>query len=65
MTVKPLKAAFFNNLIIFNAFQESRPDVGSSNIIIFGFDTNSYPIDVLFFSPPDNPFIKLPPNFVF
>jgi uncharacterized RDD family membrane protein YckC len=34
-------------------------------MIFFGFDTNSYPIHVLFFSPPDNPFTKLPPNFVF
>lgn len=40
-----------------NAVNESKPEVGSSSIIQNGSLINSTPIDVLFLSPPDIPFI--------
>lgn len=43
------------------AVKESRPVVGSSKKIRFGSVISSTPIDVLFLSPPDTPFIRGPP----
>ena len=60
--VIPLFASCFINLIIFKAVEESNPLVGSSNINKEGFVIISYPIEVLFLSPPDNPFMKYPPT---
>ena len=48
--------------MILRAVLLSSTEVGSSNIQRDGFFIKSYPIDVLFFSPPDNPFTKLPPT---
>lgn len=62
MMVIPLSASYFNNYTIFKAVVESKPLVGSSSNKHDGFVINSYPIDVLFLSPPDNPFIKYPPT---
>ena len=44
------------------AVNESNPEVGSSSRITFGLVTNSKPMDVLFLSPPEIPFYKLPPT---
>lgn len=57
----PLCASYFKSLIILRAECESNPDVGSSRRRTLGLVTNSYPIVVLFFSPPDKPFIMSPP----
>jgi hypothetical protein len=43
--------------IIENAVKESNPDVGSSSIMHFGSLTSSYPMDVLFRSPPEIPLL--------
>ena len=48
-----------------NAVNESNPDVGSSKIKTYGFDISSIPILVLFLSPPEIPFIKASPTYVF
>ena len=53
--------SFFRYLIIFNALLLSKPEVGSSIIQRFGFFIKSYPIDVLFLSPADNPYTYFPP----
>jgi len=47
------------------AVLESRPEVGSSKIKSLGFVINSYPIDALFLSPPDIPFMSSFPTKVF
>jgi len=52
----PLFASCRNILEIYSAVCESRPEVGSSNISKLGFVISSYPIEVLFLSPPDRPF---------
>ena len=62
--VVPFDASFLSNYIILKAVCESKPEVGSSKNNILGLDISSYPIDVLFFSPPDSPLIKTPPNIV-
>ena len=41
--------------------KESKPEVGSSKIMALGLVTSSKPIDVLFLSPPEIPFILIPP----
>jgi hypothetical protein len=64
-TVIPFLASYFNSFTIYNAVLESKPLVGSSNNSNFGFVISSYPIDVRFLSPPDNPFRKNPPTNVF
>ena len=46
------------------AVNESRPVVGSSKKIRLGSVISSTPIDVLFLSPPDTPFIRAPPILV-
>ena len=53
---------FFKYFITLKAVTLSRPEVGSSKIQKFGFWIKSYPIEVLFLSPPDSPFINLPPT---
>ena len=52
-------------LNIFIKITNKQPVVGSSNKIISGPTNISIPIDVLFFSPPDKPLIKLFPIYVF
>jgi hypothetical protein len=39
--------------------------VGSSKKIKLGFEISSTPIEVLFLSPPETPFIRSPPILVF
>ena len=51
--------------MIYKAVEESSPLVGSSNKRRLGFVMSSYPIEVLFLSPPDNPLMKNPPTIVF
>ena len=53
----PLFASYLNILEIYSAVCESRPEVGSSRISKLGFVISSYPIEVLFLSPPDSPFL--------
>lgn len=62
--VVPFYASFFSNYTILKAVCESRPEVGSSKNNILGLDISSYPIEVLFFSPPESPLIRTPPNIV-
>ena len=47
------------------AVKESSPVVGSSKKIRFGSVISSTPMEVLFLSPPETPFIKGPPILVF
>ena len=47
------------------AVKESRPVVGSSKNIKYGSVISSTPIEVLFLSPPEIPFIRVPPIFTF
>ena len=56
---------FLRIFIQINAVKESKPEVGSSNIKTGGSLINSIPIEVLFFSPPDIPFMILSPTKVF
>ena len=65
MTVLPCLAIFLSNLIIYKDLKLSKPDVGSSNIIIDGSVISSTPIDVLFLSPPDIVFFYTDPTGVF
>jgi len=65
MIVLPSFDKSFSVSITLVAVNESRPVVGSSKKMSFGSVINSTPIDVLFLSPPDTPFIKGPPIFVF
>lgn len=53
ITVFPYLAIFYSNFIIYNDLKLSKPEVGSSRIIIEGSVINSTPIDVRFLSPPD------------
>ena len=50
--------------MISKAVVESRPVVGSSKNNKEGFDINSIPILVLFFSPPEIPLCKASPTYV-
>ena len=54
MIVLPCLASFLSNATICNALKLSRPEVGSSRIIMEGFVINSTAIAVRFLSPPDN-----------
>jgi hypothetical protein len=65
MIVIPLRASFFSNLTIDIAVNESSPDVGSSKKMILGLVISSYPIEVLFLSPPDIPLTRSVPTIVF
>lgn len=47
--------------MIWNAVNESKPEVGSSRRMQLGFVTNSKPIEALFLSPPDMPLNETPP----
>lgn len=49
--------------MMMKAVKESKPDVGSSNKTTYGFVTNSKPIEVLFFYPPEIPLMDTPPIF--
>ena len=53
---------FFKYFITLRAVLLSRPEVGSSKMHKFGFLIKSYPIEVLFLSPPESPLINLPPT---
>lgn len=53
------------SFISFNAVVESRPDVGSSISKSYGFVISSYPIEVLFRSPPESPLSNTFPKTVF
>jgi hypothetical protein len=59
--VLPAFDRLFSALITFKAVVESRPVVGSSKNIIDGLISNSTPIDVLFFYPPDIPLMRASP----
>lgn len=63
-TVLPDLAILFKNFITWRAVVESRPVVGSSKNMIEGLMSNSIPIDVLFFYPPDIPLIIAFPTYV-
>lgn len=52
----------FKYFITLKAVLLSSPEVGSSKIQRFGFLIKSYPIDVLFLSPPESPLRNLPPT---
>ena len=49
----PSKAMLFSNFINVNDIALSKPDVGSSKIKQTGLDSNSIPIETLFFWPPE------------
>ena len=51
--------------MILKAVELSSPLVGSSQSNRLGSVISSYPILVLFLSPPDIPLNKVPPTFVF
>lgn len=57
-------ASFLSILIIFRDVVLSKPEVGSSQSKKLGSVINSYPIDVLFLSPPESPFTVAPPIIV-
>jgi len=54
-TETPLRASAFKSLTIRKAVEESKPLVGSSRSSRLGLIIISYPIDVLFLSPPETP----------
>jgi len=58
-------ASFFSILIIFNEVVESKPLVGSSQRSKLGSVISSYPILVLFLSPPEIPLTRTPPILVY
>ena len=62
--VIPLYDKLYNYFIISNAVEESNPVVGSSKNNKFGFDTNSFPIETHFFSPPETPLTNASPTTV-
>ena len=64
MTVLPLWASFFSNCTILSAVELSSPLVGSSSRMTTGSVISSYPIEVLFLSPPEIPFSMTPPILV-
>lgn len=64
MTVMPLRASFLSKAMILKAVELSRPLVGSSRSSNLGSVINSYPILVLFLSPPDMALIVNPPILV-
>lgn len=63
--VIPSYASFLSILQILKAVELSRPLVGSSKSIKLGFVINSYPMQVLFLSPPEILFRLNPPIFWF
>lgn len=60
----PRLLSCFSSLIIRSEVDESRPLVGSSSSNKEGFVINSYPIDILFLSPPETPLRSHPPTIV-
>ena len=64
MIAIPLWDSYFKSWHILYAVCESKPDVGSSKKSKEGSEINSYPIDVLFFSPPERPLMNWPPKSV-
>lgn len=65
MIVLPLFAKALRIRMRIVAVYESSPVVGSSRKIKLGFVISSTPIEHLFLSPPETPFITAPPIFVF
>jgi len=61
ITVLPCLASLLRNLIRLRDVVESKPVVGSSKKIMEGLISSSKPIDVLFFSPPEIPLIRVSP----
>lgn len=57
-------ASFLSILMIFKDVVLSNPEVGSSHRRKLGSVINSYPIEVLFLSPPERPFTICPPMIV-
>ena len=57
----PCRASLLSNFTIYNALNESRPEVGSSSNIKLGSDINSIAIAILFLSPPEIEHVFLPP----
>jgi hypothetical protein len=57
-------ASFLRSCTILRAVELSRPLVGSSRRITTGSVINSYPIEVLFLSPPEIPLRRTPPILV-
>jgi hypothetical protein len=64
-TDMPLLASCLSIFAIYKAVCESKPEVGSSKISKLGLVISSYPIEVLFLSPPDKPFLMTLPIGVF
>ena len=62
MIVIPSLAYCRRRMAIYLAVMESRPEVGSSKNSTLGFVIISYPIEVRFLSPPEIPFIRVPPT---
>lgn len=60
----PRAASFFRSFTILKAVDESRPLVGSSRNSKEGLVISSYPIDILFRSPPETPLRNHPPILV-
>jgi len=63
-TLTPFSAIYLNSSATLREVLLSSPVVGSSKKIILGFVSNSTPIEVLFFYPPEIPFIKTLPIMV-
>jgi len=64
ITVLPDVAKSLSTSMTLVAVKESKPVVGSSKKIRFGFVINSTPIEVLFLSPPEIPLRSAPPILV-
>ena len=64
-TVRPLFARSLRVSTTEEAVNESSPVVGSSKNIRLGSVMSSTPMEVLFLSPPETPFIRGPPILVF
>jgi len=64
ITVLPKNASFLRIFTIFNAVELSSPLVGSSSKRTAGSVISSYPMEVLFRSPPESPFRATPPILV-
>lgn len=58
----PYNANYFSNMNILYAIWLSNPDVGSSNMRIFGLEINYMPIASLFLYPPEILFTNYPPT---
>lgn len=63
-TVRPDFASLLRKRITLRAVVESNPVVGSSRKMIDGLMSNSTPMEVLFFSPPEIPLISALPTYV-